>query len=102
MIAVDTNLFVRYLTGNQPVQPQLASAVIDGEDILILTTVILKRNGCCGASRGYRPKTLLGALRAFASCRSHGRRSRRRRPGARSVDFPIGSLRQGTYADGAH
>ena len=42
MLAVDTNLIVRYLTGDHPAQSAKARAVIEGEDVFISTTVLLE------------------------------------------------------------
>ena len=41
MLAVDTNLIVRYLTGDHPGQSAKARAVIEGEDVFVSTTVLL-------------------------------------------------------------
>jgi predicted nucleic acid-binding protein len=42
MLAVDTNLIVRYLTGDHPKQSAKARAVIDGEDVFVSTAVALE------------------------------------------------------------
>lgn len=42
MLAVDTNLIVRYLTGDHPKQSAKARAVIDGDNVLVSTTVVLE------------------------------------------------------------
>jgi predicted nucleic acid-binding protein len=50
MLAVDSNLIVRYLTGNHPRQSAKARAVIDGEHVFISTTVLLETEWYCAAS----------------------------------------------------
>lgn len=42
MLAVDTNLIVRYLTGDHPKQSAKARAVIDGDNVFVSTTVVLE------------------------------------------------------------
>ncbi len=42
MRAVDTNIVVRYLTGDDPAQSPRARALIDGEDIWLGLTVVLE------------------------------------------------------------
>ena len=42
MLAVDTNIVVRYLTADHPEQFAKASALIRGEDIYVCTTVLLE------------------------------------------------------------
>jgi predicted nucleic acid-binding protein len=42
MLAIDTNLIVRYLTGDHPEQSPKARALIDSEDVFVCTTVLLE------------------------------------------------------------
>ena len=42
MLAIDTNLIVRYLTGDHPRQSAKAKALIDGNDVFVCTTVLLE------------------------------------------------------------
>ena len=42
MLAIDTNLIVRYLTGDHPKQSAKAKALIDGNDVFVCTTVLLE------------------------------------------------------------
>jgi predicted nucleic-acid-binding protein len=42
MLAIDTNLIVRYLTGDQPQQSQKAKALIDSEPVFVCKTVLLE------------------------------------------------------------
>jgi predicted nucleic-acid-binding protein len=66
MIAVDTNLVVRYLTGDDPVQAGQAKAAIDGEDVLIVMTVILETEWVLRSVYGYESQEVAKALRSFA------------------------------------
>jgi predicted nucleic-acid-binding protein len=66
MLAVDTNVIVRYLTGDQAEQFGKAKALIDGEDLFVCTTVLLEAEWVLRSVYGYRPAQLVRALRAFA------------------------------------
>jgi len=66
MLAVDTNMVVRYLTGDPPEQFADAKALIDGEDVFVCTTVLLETEWVLRSVYGYRPAQLARALRAFA------------------------------------
>jgi predicted nucleic acid-binding protein len=45
MLAIDTDVIVRYLTGDHPEQSPKARAVIDSEDVFVCTTVLLETEG---------------------------------------------------------
>jgi predicted nucleic-acid-binding protein len=66
MLAVDTNVIVRYLTGDQAEQFAKAKALIDGEDLFVCTTVLLEAEWVLRSVYGYRPAQLVRALRALA------------------------------------
>src|ERR1700710_417626 len=66
MLAVDTNLIVRYLTGDHPKQSAKARAVIDGEDVFVSTTVVLETEWVLRSVYSYDPAQICAALRAFA------------------------------------
>ena len=42
MLAIDTNIIVRYLTADHPEQSPKAKALIDHEDVFVCTTVLLE------------------------------------------------------------
>jgi predicted nucleic-acid-binding protein len=42
MLAIDTNLIVRYLTDDHPIQAAAARALIDSEAVFVSTTVLLE------------------------------------------------------------
>ena len=66
MLAVDTNIIVRYLTADHPEQFAKASALIEGEDVYVCPTVLLETEWVL--RRGYRfSRDQVGAaLTAFA------------------------------------
>lgn len=42
MLAIDTNLVIRYLTNDHPKQSPRARALIDGEAVFVAVTVMLE------------------------------------------------------------
>jgi predicted nucleic acid-binding protein len=66
MLAIDTNIIVRYLTGDHPRQSARAKALIDREDVFVCTTVLLETEWVLRSVYGYRPAQVAKALRAFA------------------------------------
>ncbi len=66
MLAVDTNVIVRYLTADHPEQFAKASALIQGEDVYVCSTVLLETEWVL--RRGYRfsRDRISAALTAFA------------------------------------
>jgi predicted nucleic acid-binding protein len=66
MLAIDTNLIVRYLTGDHPGQSARARALIDGQPVFASVTVMLEVEWVLRSTYGYRPADIARALRAFA------------------------------------
>ena len=66
MLAIDTNLIVRYLTGDHRRQSAKARALIDGNDVFVCTTVLLETEWVLRSVYGYSPPLLARALAAFA------------------------------------
>ncbi len=66
MIAVDTNVVVRYLTGDHPRQSDAARALIGGNDIFLSRTALLECDWVLRSVYGYAPLEVCRALRAFA------------------------------------
>jgi predicted nucleic-acid-binding protein len=63
MLAIDTNIIVRYLTRDDQKQAGQARALVDREDVFVCTTVLLEaawvRQATYGYSRssvGYAPR----------------------------------------------
>lgn len=66
MLAIDTNLIVRYLTGDHPVQAAKARQLIDGAEVFVATTVLLEAEWVLRSVYLYPASQLAQALRAFA------------------------------------
>ena len=66
MLAIDTNLVVRYLTGDHRAQSAKARALIDGNDVFVCTTVLLESEWVLRSVYGYDPVALARVLSAFA------------------------------------
>ena len=66
MLAVDTNVIVRYLTGDDAEQFAKASALIGGEDVYVCTTVLLETEWVLRGGYRFRRDRIIAALAAFA------------------------------------
>ena len=66
MRAVDTNVVVRYLTGDDPGQAARARAVIDAGDVFVSTTVLLESEWVLRSVYDLARTEVASALRAFA------------------------------------
>jgi predicted nucleic acid-binding protein len=66
MLAIDTNIIVRYLTGDDPKQAEQARALIDREDVFVCTTVLLEAAWVLQATYEYARRQVVTALRDFA------------------------------------
>ena len=66
MLAIDTNLIVRYLTGDHPQQSAKARALIDGNDVFVATTVLLETEWVLRSVYDYKNAELAKALAEFA------------------------------------
>jgi len=66
MLAIDTNLVVRYLTGDHPRQSARARKLIDDGDIFVSVTVMLEAEWVLRSVYEYVPEDVRKALRAFA------------------------------------
>ena len=66
MRAVDTNVIVRFLTGDDPAQAKRARALIEAGDILIATTVLMECEWVLRSGYGFAPQKIVAALRALA------------------------------------
>lgn len=65
MIAIDTNIVVRYLTGDHPEQSARAREIVDGEPVFVAVTVMLETEWVLRSAYGYKPDEVARALRAF-------------------------------------
>ncbi len=66
MKAVDTNILVRYLTGDHPEQAARARAVVDAGEVFVSTTVFLEAEWVLRSVYGFSSAEVAQALRAFA------------------------------------
>jgi predicted nucleic acid-binding protein len=65
MLAIDTNIIVRYLTGDHPRQSAKARRLLDDNDVFVCTTVLLEAEWVLRSVYGYGPAPLAKALAAF-------------------------------------
>ena len=66
MLALDTNVVVRYLTGDDPEQAARARAAIDAGPVFVSTTVLLECDWVLRSVYGFGGEEVAAALRAFA------------------------------------
>ncbi len=66
MRAIDTNVVVRYLTGDDPTQAARARRVIDAGNVFVSTTVFLESEWVLRSVYGFSGNDVASALRAFA------------------------------------
>ncbi len=64
--ATDTNVVVRYLTGDDPGQSARTRAAVDGRAVFASTTVLLESEWVLRSVYGLTPEEVAVALRAFA------------------------------------
>lgn len=65
MIAIDTNVVVRYLTGDHPEQSVRAKALIDGQAVYVPVSVRLESEWVLRSAYAQPKADVLVALRAF-------------------------------------
>ena len=66
MLAIDTNLIVRYLTGDHPTQAAAARALIDGHVVFVATTVLLETEWVLRSVYGFSSQACAAAITRFA------------------------------------
>jgi predicted nucleic acid-binding protein len=66
VLAIDTNIIVRYLTADHPVQSVQAKALVEGTDVFVSTTVLLETEWVLRSAYGFAVSQLVSALRGFA------------------------------------
>jgi predicted nucleic acid-binding protein len=66
MLAIDTNVIVRYLTGDHPQQSRKAKALIDSERVFVCTTVLLETEWVLRSVYRFTPVEVAAALTDFA------------------------------------
>jgi len=66
MLAVDTNVIVRYLTRDHLQQSRKAKTLIDSEHVFVCATVLLETEWVLRSVYGFTPTEIVKALTAFA------------------------------------
>lgn len=66
MIGIDTNILVRYVTGDHPEQSRRAREVVDAQPIFVCLTVVLETEWVLRSVYGFAASEVARALRAFA------------------------------------
>ena len=66
MRAIDTNVVVRFLAGDDKQQAKAARAAIAAGDIFIATTVVLESEWVLRSAYGFEPTQIAAALRGIA------------------------------------
>ena len=66
MRAIDTNILVRYLTGDEPEQAARARTVIEAGDVFVSATVLLESEWVLRSVYGFAGGEVAVALRAFS------------------------------------
>ena len=66
MLAIDTNIVVRFLTGDDPEQAAKARAVIGHEDIFVSSTVLMESEWVLRSAYGIEKARIIETLTRFA------------------------------------
>src|SRR5258708_8384527 len=97
MLAIDTDLIVRYLVGDDPGQAARARRVIDNNDVFVCTTVLLETEWALRSAYGFSAAQCAKALADFAGL------PRLSLEDAAAAAKALGWMRQGVdFADGLH
>ena len=97
MLAIDTNLIVRYLVGDDAGQAARARRLIDNKDVFVCTTVLLETEWVLRSVYGFSAAQCARALSGFAGL------PRVTLEDAAAAAMALGWVRQGVdFADGLH
>jgi predicted nucleic-acid-binding protein len=66
MLAIDTNIVVRYLTEDDPRQSKRAREIVDRTTVFVSTTVLLETEWVLKSAYEYAPREVAAALAEFA------------------------------------
>ncbi len=66
MVAVDTNILVRFFTQDEPRQVSRAAALLKGQEVWIAKSVLLEAEWVLRSLYGFPPERVAAALRALA------------------------------------
>lgn len=70
MKAIDTNIVVRFLTGEDHPQTKIARRIVASEPVFVATTVVLETAWVLRSVYGFARANVTRALRAFAGLRT--------------------------------
>jgi predicted nucleic acid-binding protein len=97
MLAIDTNLIVRYLVGDDPGQAARARRLIDNKDVVVCTTVLLETERVLRSVYGFSSAQCAKGLSDFAGL------PRVKVEDAAAAALALGWMRKGVdFADGLH
>ena len=97
MLAIDTDLIVRYLVGDDPAQAARARRLIDHNDVFVCTTVLLETEWVLRSVYGFSVAQCASALSDFAGL------PRASLEDAAAAAKALAWMRQGLdFADGLH
>src|SRR3954451_23354658 len=97
MLAIDTNVIVRYLVADDPAQAARARRLIDGHDVFVCTTVLLQTEWVLRSVYGFSVAQCARALSDFAGL------PRASLEHAGAAAKALSWMRQGMdFADGLH
>lgn len=65
MIAIDTNIIIRYLTGDDPDQASRARTIIDGQMVFVTVTILLEVEWVLRGAYEYACADIIRGLRAL-------------------------------------
>ncbi len=66
MRAIDTNVLVRFLTGDDPEQSRRARAIVETGEVYVSTTVLLETEWVLSSAYDFEAARILAAFEAFA------------------------------------
>jgi predicted nucleic acid-binding protein len=70
VLAIDTNVIVRYLTADHPEQSRKAKALIDRQDVFVCTTVLLETEWVLRSAYSFTWGEVAKGLGALPACRT--------------------------------
>jgi predicted nucleic-acid-binding protein len=97
MIAIDTNVIVRVLIGDDPVQSSLARSLVENEQVFVPVTVALETDWVLRSTYGFDGGRVCRAIRAFGGL--PGVTIEDAEAVARSLDLAEGGM---DFADALH
>lgn len=69
MIAIDTNIIVRYFVDDHPAQTERARNMIDGQQVFVSITVVIEVEWVLRSSYRFGRAEIIKTFLTFAACR---------------------------------